>query len=159
MENYSRTAMFIPFSEYIQKIGTPESISTPNSKEGGGKPKCVAGNVYPDLGSQSSYINLDLTKAKEEISETVKDLFQSIGDEAIGITIESIYDFASNYLDTKDKDPREDSGFTWEELSGLEDGIYYRKEVAKTLLSLYDKHKRIRNLEQNIELTKQGVLL
>lgn len=159
MENYSRVSMLIPFSEYQQKIGEKPKKDPVPDFEGGGNPKCIIGPVYPDLGSQAAYINRDIQKAKEGICQAVTDIFDLMGEEAVNIAIESMYDFTTGHLSLGGQNMKEDCGFTWKGLSDLEDGIYYRKELAKNLFSLYLKNNRLRDLDYENKLTQQGILL
>lgn len=88
MENYSRTAMHIPFEEYQKKVAEkqqPSNDSTVNLDrfKGGGKPAAVIGEIYPDLYSQAAYINKDIAEIKATVVESVKALFDDMGEDAV----------------------------------------------------------------------------
>lgn len=165
MENSTRTAMLIPFSDYEKKM--------PNKKESdkeadkvlkpidfkGVKPTMVTGHIYPDLYSQASYLNKDIEDVKTGIAEAVDELFDSIGEEAVIVSIESIYDYVGRTLNTEGNDMNEMCEFTWKGLRDIESEVYCRKEMAKTMLSLMLKRNRLNELESNIEKTKQNILL
>jgi len=160
MENYSRTSMLIPFSEYQKKVDKKEESDNTHIPDGG-IPRCVIGETYPDLYSQAMYIERDMEKVRGEITGLIKGLFDDMGDEAVSIAIDSIYDFTARHLGIGDNisDLSENCDLTWKGLRNLENGIYCRGELAKTMLSLYLKNSRLRNLRHDMKLTEQNVLL
>ena len=160
MENFSRMTMLIPFSEYQKKIEAKAGSGDSQILKGG-VPRCVIGETYPDLYSQAMYIERDMEKVRGEITGLIKGLFDDMGDEAVSIAIDSIYDFTARHLGIGDNisDLSENCDLTWEGLRNLENGIYCRGELAKTMLSLYLKNSRLRNLRHDMKLTEQNVLL
>lgn len=167
MENYSRASMLIPFSEY-QKIvaerqqpGEELVLNPERFKEGAGKPNAIIGQMYPDLYSQAAYINKDIDDVKTKISESVKNLFDSMGKEAINLVLDSVYQHVDRFLDFPgfsdgaDKECR----FTKEGLCDLSNKVFLHIDLAKTLLDIYIKNDRMKTLYERQELTQQNILL
>lgn len=152
MENYSRTAMLVPFTEYQKKVAEKKQqpdkdLALNPDKFKGVKPSAIIGQIYPDLCSQAAYINKDIDELKTKITESVENLFFSMGEEAINIAIDSISPYVDNYLDFSSADnDDEEIVFTKKGLRELSGDIYIRAELAKTLLDLYLKKIKLKEL-------------
>ena len=127
----------------------------------GVKPGVIIGQIYPDLYSQAAYINKDIDELKTKITESVKNLFSSIGEEAINITLDSTYEYVDTLLALPDsrKDAGEECEITTDGLYDLLNGVYCRIDLAKTLLDLYLKHERMKELCDRQKLAQQNILL
>lgn len=104
MEIYSRTAMHIPFDDYLTMLesrnNSNDGIVPDNFKAV--KPNNIVGEAYPDLYSQASYINRNISELKSKMAESVKELFQEIGEDAIEFAIDSIGDYLSSFFRESD---------------------------------------------------------
>lgn len=164
MKDFSRTAMTVPFSVYKERVEQKEETKKigldPNTFKGV-VPAGVSGQMYPDLYSQAAYINRDIEKAKTETVDLVEGLFDMMGDEAIVIAIDSIRNFVDSFLQLPDcmNEAEEEYDFSKAGLYDLSNGVYNRSEVAKTMLELYLKNERLRDLKDRAELTQKNILL
>ena len=161
MENYSRTAMHVPFEEYLKKIAKKQQPSNnsevnPDSFKGGGKPAAVIGEIYPDLYSQAAYINKDIAEIKAAIVESVKSLFDGMGEDVIKTSIDSIYTYVDSFLGISDE---EEYCFTKKGVFELSNQVYCLVNMTKTLLDLYLKHQRLKEMDNRSNLTKRNILL
>lgn len=158
MENNQRVTMCIPFSEYLKKIAEKNNqgggMSPYNYK--GVKPSCVIGDMYPDLYSQASYINKDIDEAKSKMSEAIKDLFDIAGEDFINMVIDSISHYLIFVFQELDE---EDNKFSKRELFNIQSDVFCRGELAKTLLALYQRNERLKELKERAELTQKNILL
>lgn len=164
MENYSRTAMLIPFTEYQKKVAEKKQQSDKDlalnpDKFKGVKPGAVIGQMYPDLCSQAAHINKDMDELKTKITESVENLFSSMGEEAINIALDSTYEYVDTLLDLPDSRKDAESEITTDGLYDLLNGVYCRIDLAKTLLDLYLKHERMKELCDRQKLAQQNILL
>lgn len=157
MENYSRKAMLIPFDDYLtileSRNNSDVGIVPDNFKAA--KPNSVVGEAYPDLYSQASYINRDISELKSKMAESVKELFQEIGEDAIEFAIDSIGDYLSSFF----RDSDDENTFSGETLRLVMSEAYCRGITAKTLLKLYVQNERLRKLNSELELTQKNILL
>lgn len=165
MENYPRTAMHIPFEEYQKKITEKQQSSNESDVGtdglGGGKPAAIIGEIYPDLRSQAAYINKDIADIKATVVESVKGLFGNMGEEAVKLSLDSIYDYVESFLalSREASNPDEEYSFTRKGLITLTNQVYSRVDLAKTLLDLYLNHRRLMELDDRLKLTKRNILL
>lgn len=165
MKNYSRTAMLIPFTEYQKKVAEKQqsdkdSTLIPDKFENV-KPEAIIGQIYPDLCSQAAYINKDIDDMKSKISESVKNLFGSMGEEAINFVLDSVYQHVDKFLDLPNfsDDADKEYSFTKEGLYDLSSKVFLHIDLAKALLDLYIKNDRMKTLHERQELTQQNILL
>lgn len=156
MENYPRTAMHIPQKEYQKKITEKQQSSNESDVGTDG-----LGGVNPDLRSQAAYINKDIAEIKATVVESVKGLFDNMGEEAVKLSLDSIYDYVESFLalSREASNPDEEYSFTRKGLITLTNQVYSRVDLAKTLLGLYLNHRRLMELDDRLKLTKQNILL
>lgn len=117
--------------------------------------------MYPDLYSQAAYINKDIDDVKTKISESVKNLFGSMGEEAINLVLDSVYQYVDKFLDLPDfsDDADKEYSFTKDNLYDLSSKVFLHVDLAKTLLDIYIKNDRMKTLYERQELTQQNILL
>ena len=158
--------MPIPFTEYQKELAEKKEQSDKDlalnpDKFKGVKPGAIIGQIYTDLYSQAAYINEDIDELKTKITESVKDLFSSMGEDAINITLDSTCEYVNTLLALPDsrKDAGEECKITTDELYDLLNGVCCRIDFAKNLLDLYLKHERMKELLALKELTQQNILL
>lgn len=160
MKNYSRTAMFIPFTEYQKKVAEKQQsdkglILNPDEfKER--VPGAVIGQMYPDLCSQAAYINKDIDDTKTKITESVKELFFEVGEDAIKMAIDSMSDYLTDFFQDLDED---DNSYSRKTLISVQGDVYVRGIIAKSLLDLYLSNKRMKELVDRQKLAQQNILL
>lgn len=162
MKNYSRTAMLLPFSEYMAKAEVKRNEREPEVNPMDYEnvmPKAVIGEVYPDLPSQAAYINRDIQEANQKIVEATKEMFDCVGEEAIKIQLDSLSSHLDDFIMVNDSCAEKEYTFTRKSLIGLSSDIYCRKELAKSMLSLYQLYDRVRDLKHKQEMTKKNILL
>lgn len=90
------------------------------------------------------------------VVESVKSLFDSIGEDVIKTSIDSIYTYVDNFLGISDE---EEYCFTKKGVSELSNQVYSRVDLVKTLLDLYLNHRRLMELDDRLKLTKRNILL
>lgn len=123
--------------------------------------RTVWGGVNPDLRSQAAYINKDIAEIKATVVKSVKGLFDNMGEEAVKLSLDSIYDYVESFLalSREASNPDEEYSFTRKGLITLTNQVYSRVDLAKTLLGLYLNHRRLMELDDRLKLTKQNILL
>lgn len=164
MGNYPKTAPSLSFSEYQKKVeGRKETDSDAlnplDFKDV--EPAAITSHMYPDLYSQAECINKDIDRIQLEMAKSVKELFDWTGDEAIALSIESIFEYVDNYLQLPSlmAEAGEEYTFTKKGIYNLHGEVYRRKELAKTMLDLYFKNNRLKEFERRKKLAKQNILL
>ena len=161
MENYSRTAMLIPFTEYQKKVAegkkqSDKDLALNPDKFKGVKPGAIIGQIYPDLYSQAAYINKDIDELKTKITESVKNLFSSMGEDNIKMEIDSMSDYLTNFFQDLDEDDNRHSRKT---LISVHGDVYAQGIIAKILFDIYLSNRHINKLLALKELTQQNILL
>lgn len=134
---------------------------TLKDSKGGGEPYAIIGKMYPDLYSQAAYINKDIDDIKSKISESIKNLFGSMGEEAINLVLDSVYQYVDKFLDLPDfsDDADKEYSFTKDNLYDLSSKVFLHVDLAKTLLDLYLKNERMKDLLDRQKLAQQNILL
>lgn len=77
------------------------------------------------------------------------------------LSLDSIYESVDNFLNLSDgvSESDEEYSFTRKGLLKLSNQVYCRVDLAKTLLDLYLKHRRLNELDDRLNLTKRNILL
>lgn len=160
MENYSRTAMLVSFSEYQKKVAekqkSDKDLELNPDKFKGIKPGAIIGQMYPDLCSQAAYINKDIEKLKSDMADTIKELFFEVGEEAVIMAIDYMSDYLTNSFQDLDED---DNSFSRKTLLSVQGDVYARGIIAKKLLNLYLDNNQLKKLKERRELTEKNILL
>ena len=112
--------------------------------------------MYPDLCSQAAYINKDIDDTKTKITESVKELFFEVGEDAIKMAIDSMSDYLTDFFQDLDED---DNSYSRKTLISVQGDVYVRGIIAKSLLDLYLSNKRMKELVDRQKLAQQNILL
>lgn len=154
--------MFIPFTEYQKRVAEKKEQQSDKDLPlnpdlfNGVTPGAVIGQMYPDLYSQAAYINKDIDDTKTKITESVKELFFEVGEDAIKMAIDSISDYLTNFFQDLDED---DNSYSRKTLISVQGDVYARGIIAKSLLDLYLSNNRMKKLVDQQKLAQQNILL
>ena len=119
-------------------------------------PVAKAGCVYPNLYTQASHQIRHIDAAKERIVAAVEDMFGWAGHETLNFIADSIYENVYNRQHSLDDVVCDDYK---DVLRDCSNEVFSRVEILKSLNSLHHSLEWLKSKREEIELTKNNVLL
>lgn len=118
--------------------------------------KMKAGDTYPDLYSQASYVMKDVERISNKIIKEADDLYHSAGYESVGIIMDSMYHYIVNEIVLSEGDSEY---FTKEIMNGIANEIYQRILMAKSIMEIFQCYNILQDKDAVVKLTKQDIKL